>query len=225
MGAPAGESATAAPVPMASTWSTTAEPVAARLDAGPLGHDRHARDRPHLARQVLAQAGHRPDPRGAPASRGPAPPREHRCATRRSRMPYISHTTIALRISQPGSMLPIERLRPRAHPNCAPGSAREADDRDAEHPLRPPEPAGQPPRASRYHPSQISATWSGASRARQDSPTSRAMSRWSGSWSRSEDRVPHRLGATAASAGRRRLAAPRRARRRRPSTRRPARRP
>ena len=86
---------------------------------------------------------------------------------------YIAQTVTADRMSQPGSTRQSSGWD-RAHPSSAAASRPRARGWRRRRSTAPRESTGYAPSASRYHPSQIPATWSGSSRARQDSPTSRA---------------------------------------------------
>ena len=119
---------TAAPVPMASTWRMTADPVAAHggrpRPAGPsppcpaTAHTLPGRYLPRLETvQMLAAV--------QPSSRWPHA-REHDRARRRSAARTSATRPCALRISHAGSTLPVERLALEAGPSSAPaiGSAK-----------------------------------------------------------------------------------------------------
>ncbi len=153
-----------------------------RSDAGLSRHHRHAGDRPHLPRDVLAQTRHRPDPRGRPSIEALSPARQHpspslrsaartsprrRARARRSHAGSIRHSNGCGRSCSQfrSSERPASQMMaaPTIHCRCSKPPATHPVPRDTSLRRRP-------------------ATWSGSRRARQDSPTRRARARrWSGS--------------------------------------------
>ncbi len=110
-----------------------------RGDPRPLRHERHARHRPDLARQILAEARHRPDARGGPAVEPLAPSRQHRPPRHdQERVHRPDHERAQ---HQPAGLdPPLQRLRSQLGPVAQQASGGEPDDGEADEPLRRPQP-------------------------------------------------------------------------------------